>query len=597
MNTGKYIQKAICLYGMLSLAPSLSSGQYRIRSVEKIEGFKSIPSETVFVHYNDPLLLAGEYLYYKMYCLERDDLTPSPISKIGYVELLGKGKNLVFRHKIPLRSGMGQGDFFIPTTVPTGNYKLMGYTRWMLNAKVQDIFMADITIINPYQELPKTKFSHREIKSRNSQNPDGTANSDSTLIYRKSPFLRIESDKTRYGKREQVSLLISTESDAQVHGNYSLSVRKKYEGMPGFKITATRFSRNSDNKKSYRVALNDSVYLPELRGELLSGRIVSKTDSTPMAHGEVSLSFFGDNPTVHLISTNSGGVFYSNLALSDRSDRAALQVLGDTKDKWRILLDSLPRPNYDNLDFRELAISPTLNPLILERSIYNQVENAYFEQKPDSTVRIDSKLPVYHKLDEKYNLDDYTRFPTLRETVVEILHGVLLRRVKGQYKFLVRSNDTYLLGPDDIPLILVDGLLLEDLSSLVAYDVKGIESIGVSRKEHYLGPKLYKGIISIKTKENDFLTQAKLDYIQQVKIDNPISLKQYYFENHDKQLNSKRIPDYRHQLFWKPNLVLNGGRTGLIFYTSDNSGEYEISLEGFTLEGKPVSMVESFLIE
>ncbi|WP_425234331.1 hypothetical protein [Ulvibacterium sp.] len=598
MNITKNIQRIIRLGALLFLVPYFVNGQYQIRNGKEVEGFKNIPSETIFVHYNDPVLLVGEYLYYKMYCLKGDDLTPSPISKIGYVELVGRDKNLVFRHKVPLKSGTGQGDFFIPTTVPTGSYKLIGYTQWMFNADHQDFFTADINIINPYQEIPKTESSRKEIEGRSAQIRDEINSSDSAVTSEKSPSLKIELDRAKYAKREQVFLKISLGTDAQVNGNYSLSVRKKYVEMPSSKITATQFLLNSDtSEKPYGIAINKGIYLPELRGELLSGKVVSKADNTPMAYGKVSLSFFGDNPIVHIVNTNAEGVFRSSLARSDRNNLAALQVLGDTKNQWQILLDSLPRPNYDNLDFKEFSISPNLNSSILERSIYNQVENAYFEQKPDSTVGINSELPVYHKLEETYILDDYTRFPTLKETIVEIINGVLLRRVKGQFKFLVRSEENYLLGPDNIPLVLVDGLPLEDLSSLVAYDVNGIERIDISRHEYYIGPQLYKGIVSISTKENDFLSKTSLNHVQQVKIVSPISLKQYYFQDYADQSETKRLPDYRHQMFWKPVLELKKEETTLIFYTSDNTGEYEISLEGFTQEGKPISISKSLFVE
>lgn len=598
MRTRKYIQKVTLLYAMLFLTPFLSYGQYQIRNEKEVEGFKNIPGETVFVHYNDPLLLVGEYLYYKLYCLKENDLTASPISKIGYVELVGKDKKLVFRHKVALRSGMGQGDFFIPTTVPTGSYKLIGYTQWMFNAEQQDFFTADINIINPYQELPKPESSQIEIGGSPTQKPDESSIADSTAIFEKSSFLKIELDKPKYRKRERVSLKISVGTDKPFHGNLSLSVRKRYAEIPNAKVTTTQFSLNSKtSEKPYAITINDNIYLPELRGELISGRVVSKADNTPMNSGKVSISFFGDHPSIQIVNTNAKGVFYSNLNQIDRSDRTALQVLGNDKDQWRILLDSLPRPNYDNLDFKEFSISPNLNPLILEHSIHNQVENAYFEEKADSTVRIASKPPVYHTLEETYTLDDYTRFPTLKETVVEIINGVLLRKVKGKFKFQVRSDDSYLLGPDDTPLVLVDGLLLEDLGSLIAYDVKAIEQIGISRHEYYIGPQLYKGIVSITTKENDFLSKTNPNHVQQVKIASPISLKQYFFQDYADRSETKRLPDYRHQLLWKPDLELKKQETTIVFYTSDNTGEYEISFEGFTQEGKPVSISKSFFVE
>lgn len=598
MNTRKHIQPLVLFFTLLFLLPNFNHGQYQISSKQEIEGFKSIPRETIFLHYNNPFLLVGEYLYYKLYCLKGNDLTPSPISKIGYVELVGKDKNLVFRHKAPLRYGMGQGDFFIPTTVPTGHYKLIGYTQWMFNADRQDFFSADINIINPYQELPKTASSEIEIGGSLLRNTDESSITDSTRISEKSTFLNIKTDRAKYGKRERVSLNISTGTDKLFHGNFSLSVRKKYAEIPNAKVTTTQFSLNSDTSaKPYAININDSIYLPELRGELISGKVVSKVDNTPMTNGKVSLSYFGDHPNVQIVNTNGKGAFHSSLNQINRSDLTALQVLGNDKEQWLILLDSVPRPNYEDFHFKDLPISQNLNRLILERSIHNQVENAYFEQKADSTVRIDSKLPVYHTLEETYILDDYTRFPTLKETIVEIINGVLLRKVKGKFKFQVRSDDSYLLAPDDTPLVLVDGLLLEDISGLISYGVEGIERIDISRHEYYMGPKLYKGVVSITTKENDFLSKTNPDYVQQVKIASPISLKQYFFQEYLDKSKTKRLPDYRHQLLWKPDLELKKEETTLVFYTSDNTGEYEISLEGFTEEGKPVSISQSFFVE
>ncbi|WP_299535306.1 hypothetical protein [Ulvibacterium sp.] len=598
MNTRKHIQPLVLLFTLLFLLPNFNHGQYQISSKEEIEGFKSIPSETVFVHYNESLLLVGEYLYYKIYCLQAADLIPSPISKIGYVELVGKDKKIVFRHKVPLISGMGQGDFFIPTTVPTGNYKLIGYTRWMFNAEHKNFFTADINIINPYQELPKTESSKIEIGGSPARNTDESSITDSIGIHEKSPFPKIKTDRAKYGRRERVSLKISTGPDSQFHGNFSLSVRKRYAEIPNTKVTATQFSLNpGTSEKPYVTTINNRIYLPELRGELISGKVVSKADNSPMRHGKLSLSYFGDHPNVQIVNTNGKGVFYSGLNQMDRRNLTTLQVLGVDKDQWLILLDSLPRPEHDNLNFQELSISPNLNPLLLKRSIYNQVENAYFEQKPDSTAGIDSELPVYHALEETYILDDYTRFPTLKETVVEIINGVLLRKVKGKFKFQVRSDDSYLLTPDDTPLVLVDGLLLEDLSDLVSYGVEGIERIGISRHEYYMGPKLYKGIVSVTTKENDFLSKTNPNHVQQLKIASPISLKQYFFQDYVDQMETKHLPDYRHQLLWKPDLELKKEETTLVFYTSDNTGEYEISLEGFTQGGKPVSISDYILVE
>src|SRR5690606_10752976 len=88
---------------------------------------KAVPGEKIFVHYNASLLFPGEYLYYKIYNLNSTSNTPSTISKVGYVELVGENGEQVFQHMVPLEQGQGHGDFFIPTTLPSGNYKLLAY--------------------------------------------------------------------------------------------------------------------------------------------------------------------------------------------------------------------------------------------------------------------------------------------------------------------------------------------------------------------------------------------------------------------------------------------------------------------------------------
>ena len=37
--------------------------------------------------------------------------------------------------------------------------------------------------------------------------------------------------------------------------------------------------------------------------------------------------------------------------------------------------------------------------------------------------------------------------------------------------------------------------------------------------------------------------------------------------------------------------------SNIVFYTSDNLGEYKICLEGFTKDGKPISIREKFNVE
>ncbi|HMI07679.1 MAG TPA: hypothetical protein VK528_09055, partial [Flavobacterium sp.] len=96
--------------------------------------------ESIFIHANATTLVTGETLHCKLYCLNPVDRTASTISKIAYVELIGQDKKSVLKSKLYLENGAAPGDFFIPTTLKTGSYKLIAYTKWMLDNSASNFF-------------------------------------------------------------------------------------------------------------------------------------------------------------------------------------------------------------------------------------------------------------------------------------------------------------------------------------------------------------------------------------------------------------------------------------------------------------------------
>ena len=53
--------------------------------------------------------------------------------------------------------------------------------------------------------------------------------------------------------------------------------------------------------------------------------------------------------------------------------------------------------------------------------------------------------------------------------------------------------------------------------------------------------------------------------------------------------------DYRTTLYWEPNINITDSESADVsFFTGDLSGEYLIKVEGITMDGRPVSTIESF---
>jgi len=63
---------------------------------------------------------------------------------------------------------------------------------------------------------------------------------------------------------------------------------------------------------------------------------------------------------------------------------------------------------------------------------------------------------------------------------------------------------------------------------------------------------------------------------------------EFYSPNYSlDSLKNNRIPDFRNTLYWNPDLHTDKtGKTTVEFYSSDESAEYIITIEGITPDGK-----------
>ena len=144
------------LYFVLSVALLTQSSFVFSQQVQKtnslVSKYKNLSQEGIYIHYNSTVLFAGEYLFYKVFCINKNNNWLSGISEIVYVELIAENGEAVFKHKLELLDGEAASDFFIPSSIASGSYKLIAYTRWMRNLGVSTFFQADIGIINPYRQ-------------------------------------------------------------------------------------------------------------------------------------------------------------------------------------------------------------------------------------------------------------------------------------------------------------------------------------------------------------------------------------------------------------------------------------------------------------
>ncbi|UOK42702.1 MULTISPECIES: hypothetical protein [Flavobacterium] len=580
------MKNIINILALLFITNNFVHGQ-STRTITPINQINTI-EESVYLHCNTTTLLCGETLLLKAYTLNTKQKTLDAISKIAYVELLDNRNSSVLKQKIVLKNGTGQGDFFIPTSLKTGNYKLIAYTNWTLNKREKGIFKTDIFIINPFERIPLEESALKQPS--NSSLTEKKENS----IQSNSSLLSLRTDKSKYAAREKISLTIQSNLKSEIKGNFSISIRKT-DSLPDHKratsIDFLNMVASQDNSNTEK-----SRFLPEMRGEIISGKISSKDSSKSLKDKIVSISIPGKYFGIKIAKTDENGKFNLILDEHPEASEAIIQIVENDRKEYAVALEETIKPDFSMLTtVSPLQLNPKNKIDIENRSIANQIENSYFQKKKDSLAEISKTTPFFHPLEKEYILDDYTRFPNLKETIVEVLDGVYYTKNENGYSIRLRTSSSQ---EDSFgeALVMVDGLLIQDNAELFDYDTQNIYKVSLVNHGYVYGSKIFTGIINFVTKKNDYETKTSGDFIKTVVIDRPQRRKKYFFPNYAEN-DFARIPDYRYQLLWEPEIFLNRQETSLSFFASDVKGQFEISLEGFTEKGDPVSLKEFITVE
>ena len=109
--------------------------------------------EFVYLHLDKNHYFAGDFVRFKVYCLEKSTSKPSQLSKVAYVEFLDNDNNPVAQARIKLDGGSGFGELYLPTSISSNNYVVRAYTRWMRNFGAESFYHTATTIINPFRKL------------------------------------------------------------------------------------------------------------------------------------------------------------------------------------------------------------------------------------------------------------------------------------------------------------------------------------------------------------------------------------------------------------------------------------------------------------
>ena len=407
-----------------------------------------------------------------------------------------------------------------------------------------------------------------------------------------------------YGNRDQVKMDLDLPP-----GQYSISVRKMNDHMEERMAHAVDnlFWFNLLNIENAHPAHDNMVtgsthqfrtpvnipetvaLLPECRNEIIQGSV---TDSTglPVSSATVTLSIPGKPFQLKTALTNETGKFSIHFRSPVRKSTAYLTTL-NTVEKMQIRVDDKFLDTAPPFDYSVPALDSVQLAEVVAKSIRVQLENTFFK-KPTTTsdtVLSNPWMPQLTEFDFHYPLDDYNRFPALKDYFVEYIACATIQK----NRIRIRQN---LYQPDfnKSQLIVLDGVPVDagKILSLNPYEVK---TIGVISNRYFLGPSIFDGVMSIETYEGSMggytpavSLKTALIGLSVPPADHPLT--------HGYRKGDPR-PDKRDQLYWKPVAKKGGQPYPLSFYTSDVDGLFMIRVEGFSSEGKAITIKRAFRVE
>ena len=520
--------------------------------------------ELMRIYTDKDCYLAGEELWVKV-CLDDDVLPGSIMSRVAYVEI-GDTAQVRVQGKVALTNGAGWACVRLPQTMPTGIYQLTAYTQYMRNLQTDGFPRRHIAVVN----------------ARVASEADRWIPNDSTLYIPQDAKTSnrnrlLMTDKETYSPREKVTLKWSSLFAGAKELSFSV-VRQDCDVML------------AEPQIALPVPVRGQRWTSECEGHMLSVRVVG--DSLP-SKLLAQLSCVGKEMKVFEGKKTDEGVYtFFTHGVNGQRD-IVLSVLDNEGRAYRMELETpfvnlLPKEIPDLYCFfndsllQDRSVALQLMQATPKQALPKYLENIIYGQLPSKT----------------YNLDEYVRFNTVKECIIEFVMGTTISKLGDRtiIKMLEEDDKDFDKNYSKFPvLVLIDGVAFYDHPEVLAYNAHNIHYIHQYRGNYALGETLYGGILSLITHRGTMPDMRINNDMQMLAYEFPQERPIFEMPNYDDaESKASRKPDFRHTMYWNPSVE---GQEGIEFYTSDLEGTYVATLQGVLEDGKKVEVKCEFVVK
>ena len=592
-------------------------------------GAQTTVVEKTYISTDREIYVSGDKIWCSAFCVDAaNGLRPSSLSAIAYVEIVSENGTLE-SGKIALSEGRGAGPIEIPATAPTGNYRIVAYTAYTKNTpgfNPQEHISKTISIFNTSTKervrngvkiLSDSEYDAlRTPASTPASTPAGThttgTHSSSTYNAGTQPAAGALSITCHRSAEGYLEVVLTNNSAAPADLSLSLSNRDgiippdntSIEAFMGAAASAARASAAAESaaarasagaasaaqpSSSAVAATAAAAELPEYEGEIIRGRIAGATTdeieglkgrsafiSVPTEKSDLYSSVVDNDGMIKFVTNNIYGTKEMVCEIED-NDLARCHIE---------LISPFVSPKLKGIP--ALRMAPSIKEDLQRRGLSVQLCRSFSADTLASLmpIRENPLIPSYDAIE--YKLDDYKRFPVMRELFIEFINEIKVRKVDGKEQLKVKTHleERVSLFDKNNSLIMVDGIPVFDHSQVIEYDPLLVESVVVYPYKYYTGWRSFCGMAN-------FVTYKK--NLPGIKFNDGVRVVQFKGCSYPMAFTCQEIgddfPDYRELLYWHPQIKLPAGESSSIkVKIPANVKEIRICAEGMTENGTPFSI-------
>ena len=528
--------------------------------------------------------VAGEDVFCSVFCFDGGSGSLSDFSSVAYVELISPEGSAV-RVKMALQDGRGAGRLRLPSTLPTGNYRLIAYTALNRNEEDMDYFRGS-RVISVYNTLSASRQESVVLDAA----PAAVAGKDHSY------GAAVEGKGRPYGAAAPAGLDLEQRGDSLFLRNsgtecldfcLSLSISDALPDPEGPGLADFLEARSGDRTT---LRTDAKLSIPEYEGEIVSIRV-------PAMYSGVTavLSGPGLRNDIYSSTVDSTGLvsFYTGNIYGDRDLVFELNSRDVNDDFSLEVLSPFASPELDRDGVPELHLNGSVAEDLKRRSVAMQISRHFGIDEYMDSLQLRPDLLFKGGAMTVYEMDDYTRFPTMRETIVEYVREVHIRRQDGEPVLKLvpgKSFESYssMLGGN--ALVLVDGVPVSEHGRVLDLNPALLRRICIYPYDVSTGSCIYSGVVNFISFRGDM---AGLQFPGRVRI------LDFHGVTFPVTVGAARedslSPDYRYTRIWQPLLHLEAGEGLALPLGKCGAEELRLELEGVV--GRSVAFSTAALLK